>query len=64
MVQRMRRRSALACAAVPTAPPSKTAPERRVAALRDPVTITLDGEPILAERGEPVAAALLAGASS
>jgi sarcosine oxidase subunit alpha len=61
MVQRMRRRSALACAAVPTAPPSKTAPERRVAALRDPVTITLDGEPILAERGEPVAAALLAG---
>jgi sarcosine oxidase subunit alpha len=32
-------------------------PERR---LRDPVTITLDGEPILAERGEPVAAALVA----
>ncbi|MDB4941530.1 MAG: Sarcosine oxidase alpha subunit [Labilithrix sp.] len=27
--------------------------------LRDPVTITLDGEPIVAERGEPVAAALL-----
>ena len=28
--------------------------------LRDPVTITLDGETILAERGEPVAAALVA----
>jgi sarcosine oxidase subunit alpha len=28
--------------------------------LRDPVTLTLDGEPILAERGEPVAAALIA----
>ena len=28
--------------------------------LRDPVTITLDGEPIRAERGEPVAAALVA----
>ena len=28
--------------------------------LRDPVTITLDGEPVLAERGEPVAAALVA----
>lgn len=35
-------------------PPGRTAP------LRDPVTITLDGEPILAERGEPVAAALVA----
>jgi sarcosine oxidase subunit alpha len=29
-------------------------------ALRDPVTIFLDGEPIAAERGEPIAAALLA----
>jgi sarcosine oxidase subunit alpha len=28
-------------------------------ALRDPVTITLDGEPVPAERGEPVAAALV-----
>ena len=28
--------------------------------MRDPVTITLDGEPVLAERGEPVAAALVA----
>src|SRR3954462_8519676 len=28
--------------------------------LRDPVTITLDGEAIAAERGEPLAAALLA----
>lgn len=37
-----------------------TLPERRTRALRDPVTITLDGEPILAERGEPVAAALVA----
>ena len=32
----------------------------RTSTLRDPVTITLDGEPILAERGEPIAAALLA----
>jgi sarcosine oxidase subunit alpha len=31
----------------------------RPRSLRDPVTITLDGEPILAERGEPVAAALV-----
>jgi sarcosine oxidase subunit alpha len=31
-----------------------------VAALREPVTITLDGEAIQAERGEPVAAALIA----
>ncbi|MDB4938658.1 MAG: Sarcosine oxidase alpha subunit, partial [Labilithrix sp.] len=45
---------------MPTAPTSKSVPERRVAALRDPVTITLDGEPIVAERGEPVAAALVA----
>lgn len=35
-------------------------PTGRIASLRDPVTITLDGEPILAERGEPVAAALVA----
>lgn len=35
-------------------------PSGRTAALRDPVTITLDGEPILAERGEPIAAALVA----
>lgn len=35
-------------------------PPGRTSALRDPVTITLDGEPILAERGEPVAAALIA----
>jgi sarcosine oxidase, subunit alpha len=33
---------------------------RPASSLRDPVTITLDGEPVLAERGEPVAAALLA----
>ena len=33
---------------------------RRRDALREPVTIHLDGEPILAERGEPLAAALLA----
>ena len=32
----------------------------RTSTLRDPVTITLDGEPILAERGEPIAAALIA----
>ena len=32
----------------------------RLEDLRDPVTITLDGEPLLAERGEPVAAALVA----
>ena len=35
-------------------------PVGRTSALRDPVTITLDGEPVVAERGEPVAAALLA----
>lgn len=35
-------------------------PTGRISPLRDPVTITLDGEPILAERGEPVAAALVA----
>ncbi len=35
-------------------------PEGRLRALRDPVTITLDGEEIVAERGEPVAAALIA----
>jgi sarcosine oxidase subunit alpha len=34
-------------------------PEGRLGVLRDPVTITLDGEEILAERGEPVAAALI-----
>ncbi len=32
----------------------------RLAPLADPVTITLDGEPLLAERGEPIAAALIA----
>lgn len=35
-------------------------PIGRTSPLRDPVTITLDGEPILAERGEPIAAALVA----
>jgi len=35
-------------------------PERRTRALRDPVTITLDGEALVAERGEPIAAALVA----
>ena len=35
-------------------------PSGRTSALVDPVTITLDGEPIPAERGEPVAAALIA----
>jgi sarcosine oxidase, subunit alpha len=38
-------------------PPSPAGAPRT---LRDPVTITLDGEPIQAERGEPVAAALVA----
>src|SRR5215468_3986209 len=33
---------------------------RRSRPSRDPVTITLDGESIAAERGEPLAAALLA----
>jgi sarcosine oxidase, subunit alpha len=33
---------------------------QRSRALRDPVTITLDGEPIAAERGEPIALSLLA----
>lgn len=32
----------------------------RSRALRDPVTLTLDGEPIAAERGEPIAVALIA----
>ncbi len=32
----------------------------RLEDLRDPVTITLDGAPLLAERGEPIAAALIA----
>lgn len=40
--------------------PSPPSPVGARRALRDPVTITLDGEPILAERGEPVAAALIA----
>lgn len=35
-------------------------PTGRTSPLTSPVTITLDGEPILAERGEPVAAALVA----
>jgi sarcosine oxidase subunit alpha len=39
---------------------STSVPERRTTALRDPVTITLDGDELLAERGEPVAAALIA----
>jgi len=38
-------------------PPSPAGSPR---SLRDPVTITLDGEPIQAERGEPVATALVA----
>ncbi|EYF00412.1 2Fe-2S iron-sulfur cluster-binding protein [Chondromyces apiculatus] len=33
---------------------------RRTRALRDPVTITIDGDPVPAERGEPLAVALLA----
>lgn len=45
---------------MPPAPKAVRVPERRTVALRDPVTITLDGEEILAERGEPVAAALIA----
>jgi NADPH-dependent 2,4-dienoyl-CoA reductase/sulfur reductase-like enzyme len=45
---------------VPPPPPVTTIAERRTVALRDPVTITLDGEEILADRGEPVAAALIA----
>jgi sarcosine oxidase subunit alpha len=55
-------RSVLASAAVSSASVSeaRTHGTRRTAALRDPVNITLDGEPILAERGEPVAAALVA----
>lgn len=32
---------------------------RRTRALRDPVTLFLDGDPIVAERGEPIAVALL-----
>jgi sarcosine oxidase subunit alpha len=53
---------ALASAAVSSASSSSSAPvpEGRLRAHRDPVTITLDGEEILAERGEPVAAALIA----
>jgi len=39
-------------------------PTGRITKLRDPVTITLDGEPILAERGEPLAAALLGAGKS
>jgi sarcosine oxidase subunit alpha len=35
-------------------------PVGRTSPLRDPVTITLDGDPIAAERGEPIAAALIA----
>lgn len=35
-------------------------PSSRVRALKDPVTLTLDGEEVVAERGEPVAAALIA----
>jgi sarcosine oxidase subunit alpha len=45
---------------VSSASSSAPVPEGRLNALRDPVTITLDGEEILAERGEPVAAALVA----
>lgn len=33
---------------------------RRIRPLEDPVTLTLDGEPVEAERGEPMAAALIA----
>ena len=50
----------LASAALPPPAPPPSVPEHRTGALRDPVTITLDGEEILAERGEPVAAALIA----
>ena len=52
--------SALASAAVSSVTSSAPVPEHRLRALRDPVTITLDGEEILAERGEPVAASLIA----
>jgi len=45
---------------VPPPPPPPKVAEGRTVALRDPVTITLDGEEIMAERGEPVAAALFA----
>jgi sarcosine oxidase subunit alpha len=52
--------AALASAAVSSASSSAPVPEGRLGALREPVTITLDGEEIVAERGEPVAAALIA----
>ncbi len=45
---------------MPPPTPSKLVAEGRTVPLRDPVTITLDGEEVLAERGEPVAAALIA----
>jgi sarcosine oxidase subunit alpha len=45
---------------VPPPTPSKLVAEGRTTPLRDPVTITLDGEEVVAERGEPVAAALIA----
>lgn len=32
----------------------------RIASIREPITLTFDGKPIVAERGEPVAAALIA----
>ncbi|MBX3190163.1 MAG: (2Fe-2S)-binding protein [Labilithrix sp.] len=59
------RLAVLCCAAVsgrrPATPEAaRESPRSRVAPLRDPVTITLDGEPIVAERGEPIAAALVA----
>ncbi len=50
----------LASVALPPPAPPQSVPEHRLRALRDPVTITLDGEEILAERGEPVAASLIA----
>jgi sarcosine oxidase subunit alpha len=37
---------------------------KRIRPLQNPVTVTLDGEPIQAERGEPLAASLVAGSKS
>lgn len=39
-------------------------PAKRIRLPQHPITLTLDGEPIIAERGEPVAASLLAAAKS
>lgn len=43
------------------ADPTERKSPYRLTAPKNPITITLDGEPVLAERGEPVAAALVAG---